>query len=299
MDSTAAIAAALCAAVSFAIAAVLQQESALLESQDKTLSVKLLLSLLKRRKWLLGICFLIAGFGLQALALSFGPVALVQPIVITELAFAIPLGIFRRHQRAGVQEWAGIGCVIVGVSLFLLVSSPASGIAQPDAGQWVASMAPIAGVAIALVALGARSQGRRRAMALGAAAGVCFGVLAVLTKSLTEVLSHHAGHALTTWQIYVTIGVGITALVISQSAYQAGPLAYSMPFVAVLEPVVAVLLGDTILNEQVQAGVVDLALEACAAGLACIGIVLLATSRTVLSIYETPTPPEHTRPQPG
>src|ERR1700757_2003320 len=101
MKFGAAIIAALGAAVSFAVAAVLQQGWARPASQDKSLSLRLLADLLRRPKWLAGIAFLLTGFGLQALALSYGPVALVQPIIVTELAFAIPFGILRKHRRAG------------------------------------------------------------------------------------------------------------------------------------------------------------------------------------------------------
>ena len=84
------ILAALGAAVSFAFAAVLQQESTQSVSEDKSLSLGLITELLHRQKWLAGGACLLAGFGLQALALAYGPVAVVQPIVVTELAFAIP-----------------------------------------------------------------------------------------------------------------------------------------------------------------------------------------------------------------
>jgi hypothetical protein len=74
--------------------------------------------------------------------------------------------------------------------------------------------------------------------------------------------------------------------VVSQSAYQAGPLAYSMPFVGVLEPLVAVVIGDTVLGEQVRVSPGLFAFEILAAAIACVGIMLLTTSPTVLSIYE-------------
>ena len=69
MKFGASIAAALGAAISFALAALLQQESAQLVSRDKSLSLSLLTDLLRRPKWLAGIGFLLAGFGLQALAM--------------------------------------------------------------------------------------------------------------------------------------------------------------------------------------------------------------------------------------
>jgi drug/metabolite transporter (DMT)-like permease len=277
---------ALSAAATFAVAAILQQESAQMVSGDKSLSLRLLADLLHRPKWLAGIACLIAGFGLQAVALSYGPVALVQPIVITELAFAIPLGIWRRHRRAGWREWAGIVSVIGGVSLFLWASSPVSGTANPRGATWLASLVPVGAVAAATVAWASTRHGPGRAMALGAAAGLSFGVLAVITKSTTYLLSVDVGRAFLHWQPYAGIAVGIAALVVSQSAYQAGPLAYSMPFVGVLEPVVAVTIGETVLGEELHVSGLMLGVEALAATGAVVGIVLLTTSRTVLSIYE-------------
>jgi drug/metabolite transporter (DMT)-like permease len=282
----AAVIAALGAAMSFALAAVLQQESAQLASRDKSLSLRLLADLVRRPKWLGGITFLLVGFGLQALALSYGPVALVQPIVVTELALAIPLAIWRRHRRAGPREWFGIAAVVGGVSLFLWVSAPMSGTANPGSGAWLAALVPIGGVATAAVIAGSRRQDRTRAMFLGAAAGLAFGVLAVLTKATTYLLSVDIGTAFLHWQPYAAICVGIAALVISQSAYQAGPLAYSMPFVGVLEPVVAVVIGATVLAEEVNVSGASLVVEAIAASAAVTGILLLTTSQTVHNIYE-------------
>jgi drug/metabolite transporter (DMT)-like permease len=276
--------------MTFAVAAILQQESAQLVSQEKSLSLRLLVDLLNRPRWLAGISCLIAGFGLQALALAYGPVALVQPIVITELAFAIPLAIWRRQRKAGTREWAGIICVVGGVSLFLWASSPVAGNANPGGAAWLAALVPVAAVSAATVVWGSTHHGPRRAMALGAAAGLCFGVLAVLTKSTTYLLSADGSQAFLHWQPYTAIAVGITALVVSQSAYQAGPLAYSMPFVGVLEPVVAVAIGETVLGEELRTSGAVLAVEGLAGAVAVTGIVLLTTSKTVLSIYQERKP---------
>ena len=281
---------ALLAAVSFAFAAVMQQESTQTVTADKSLRVGLLLELLRQPKWLLGGASMLAGFGLQAVGLAFGPVAVVQPIVVLELAFAIPFGIFRRSRRAGYREWGGILAVVAGVSIFLLSAQPGKGIQNPPTTDWVASLVPVAVVAAAAVAVGAARRGPTRAMFLGSAAGLAFGVLSVLTKTVTHLLSINLGRAFVTWQVYAALAVGIAALVVSQSAYQAGPLAYSMPFVGVLEPLVAVVIGDVVLGEQVRLTEVQFALELTAAAVACAGIILLTTSQTVLSIYEEQPP---------
>ncbi len=289
---SAAVLYALGAATSFALAAVLQQEAAQDAAAEASLRLRLLLGLLRQPKWLFGIAMLLLGFALQALALANGPVSLVQPIVATELAFAIPVAIWRRRRAAGMREWIGIACVLGGVSAFLAVASPESGTAQPGTLTWVLSLAPVGALIAAAVALGAAARGPGRASLLGAAAGLAFGLLAVLTKSVTRRLSIGVAQTFTSWEIYLLVVVGVFALVLSQSAYQAGPLALSMPMISVLEPIVAVVIGETALDEQARLAGWALAGEGLAAFVACAGIVTLATSPLVLGAYgERARPP--------
>ena len=53
--------------------------------------IPLLLRLLKDKQWWLGSLVAAAGFGLQAAALAFGSVLLVQALLVTSLLFALPL----------------------------------------------------------------------------------------------------------------------------------------------------------------------------------------------------------------
>ncbi len=279
---------ALGAAVSFALAAVFQQEAARAADPEASLSPRLLFILFHRPKWLAGVGLLLCGYGLQALALSAGPVAVVQPVVATELAVAIPLGIWRRRRRAGRREWAGIAAVLIGVSVLLGVASPVSGTAQPSRLDWILWLVPVGAVIAVLLAISARIRGPRRAVLLGAAAGLAFALLAVLTKAVTHKLGVGIGSTFASWEVYLVIGLGITALVISQSAYQAGPLALSMPAIAIIEPTVAVIIGDTAFHEQAHLSGSALAVEFVAAALAAAGLLALATSPTVLAIYKQP-----------
>jgi EamA domain-containing membrane protein RarD len=157
---------------------------------------------------------------------------------------------------------------------------------NPPTSQWIECLVPVGIVAALCVIVGSTRHGPTRAMFLGSAAGLAFGILSVLTKAVTHLLSKDVARAFVTWQVYIAIGVGILALTVSQSAYQAGPLAYSMPFVGVLEPLIAVVIGDVVLGEGVRLSEMDFALELAAAAVAVLGIVLLTTSQTVLSIYE-------------
>jgi hypothetical protein len=60
-----AVIAALAAAMSFAWAAILQQETAALAPEDKTLKLSLITDLLRQPKWILGGLLLVVGYGFQ------------------------------------------------------------------------------------------------------------------------------------------------------------------------------------------------------------------------------------------
>ena len=285
MNLAGTIIAALGAACCFAIAAVLQQLAARAVPREDSMKLKLLLQLFRRPLWLLGVAAMLAGYGLQALALSLGPVALVQPIVVTELAFAIPLAMWLDKRRPGAREWLGLGSLILGVSTFLLGAVPAPGSAHPTFAVWLYVLVPIGSLIAATLFVASRAKGPRRSVLLGAAAGLCFGVIAVLTKATTFLLGQGLNVAVRQWEPYVLVGVGILALVCSQSAYQSGPIAYSMPMHDLLEPLVAVIIGITALNERIPLDPRSLAIIGIGAGMACAGILILSRSTVVHSEY--------------
>jgi len=277
--------AALGAACCFAIAAVLQQLAARTVPREDSMRIKLLVQLVRRPLWLIGAAAMLVGYGLQALALSLGPVALVQPIVVTELAFAVPTAMWLDRKRPGVREWLGLGGVVIGVSTFLLGAVPAAGSSAPTFTVWLYVLVPTGSLVAAVLFAAARAKGPGRSVLLGAAAGLCFGVIAVLTKATTFLLGQGLNVAMTQWEPYVLIGVGILALVCSQSAYQSGPIAYSMPMHDLLEPSVAVVIGITALNERIPLDPRSLAIIGIGAAMSCVGIVVLSRSPIVHGEY--------------
>src|SRR5689334_17669002 len=104
-----AVLAALAAAASFGVAAALQHRQARLTPDAG--GVRLLARLAAQPLWLAGIALAALAYGMQALALAFGPLALVAPIVATDLLFALPVAArWSRPLRA--RDW--LGCVLAG-----------------------------------------------------------------------------------------------------------------------------------------------------------------------------------------
>lgn len=298
MNATIAVLAGVGAAATFAVAALLQQLAARKVPQAASLRPALLLDLLRRPLWLGGFGAMLLGYAFQAIALSFGPVALVQPIVATELVFALPLAMWAGHLRAGVREWLGIAAVVGGITLFVVTASPRPGQADPGPLLWMCILVPAAAVVILVGALAAGPPSPRRAGLLAVNAGICFGLIAVLTKSVTHLAGHGAGVLFSHFEPYALVAVGVMAFLFSQSAFQAAPIINSMPIHDLVEPLLAVLIGATVLDERFATGGVAPLLEVAGAAFACIGVMVLARSRIIHTLYER-TKPDAVSPRPA
>jgi hypothetical protein len=87
---TIAVVAGVCAAVCFALGTLVQPGAAR-QTHARALRFGLLVALAHQRRWLGGIAVTVLAFGIQAAALAFGPLTLVQTRVATEVLFALPM----------------------------------------------------------------------------------------------------------------------------------------------------------------------------------------------------------------
>ncbi len=98
---TLAVSAACCLGFGF----VLQQNVARQAPLSDFLSPRLLLDLVRVPRWLGGIALMVAGMALGAMALSQGEVSLVEPLLATNLLFALALSRRQTRQPLGRQGW--------------------------------------------------------------------------------------------------------------------------------------------------------------------------------------------------
>jgi drug/metabolite transporter (DMT)-like permease len=292
MNLGASAALALVAAAAFAASAVLQQRAARLEPASDSLRFRLLLDLFHRPIWLAGVACMIVAYLVQAIALYLGNVALVEPLIAMELVFALPFAVRSEHRRPGWREWLAAGGVVAGVGLFLVTAEPIGGTSDPSNGVWVLMGVPCAGAIFLSLTTAARPHARHRASLLAAAAAICFALLALLTKTVTYLLGQGVSVALTSWQPYALIGIGIVGFLFSQSAYQSGPLESSLPVIDTIEPTVAVLLGVLAFDERVPIDAASLAVEALGGLLAVAGVFVLGRSSLVVRAYGGPSGPD-------
>ena len=118
---------ALVAAFLFALAAALQQKGALNLPTISLADPMSLVRLAGEKTWLLGTLALFTGYLFQAGALDRGRLSIIQPLLVTTVVFALPLGYFLTKQHVGRREVIGAVVIIIGLGLFVYFGDPAGG----------------------------------------------------------------------------------------------------------------------------------------------------------------------------
>jgi drug/metabolite transporter (DMT)-like permease len=244
---------AVCAAVSNAVATVLQRRAARDAPSDERLRLALIVDLIQQPAWLGGIAALIAGFGFQAAALSKGELALVQPILAVELPLTLFVAGRVFHRSVGRRARIGAAMMAAGLAALLLGLAPRSGTTQASLVRWVVAILVVAVMTAVLVVFG-RVGGSIGACLLGAAAGLDFGLTAALMKAATDRLPEGLAAVFGSWQLYAMVAVGILSLFLLQNALQSGTLVAAQPAVTCADPVAGVLLGVFLFHEPVRLG---------------------------------------------
>jgi drug/metabolite transporter (DMT)-like permease len=270
---------ALVAAFLFALAATLQQKGAL-ESGVSADSLQSFLRLVAVPAWMLGTVALLIGYTVQAIALDHGRLAIIQPLLVTTVVFALPLGYLITHQTVDRRQVLGAAVVVLGLALFAVFGDPAGGNDNAPGGEWAVALAVVLVVCVALYRAGRRATGARQAALLGVMSGILFGTSACLVKPTVELL-HDAGvgGVLETWELYAMAATGIVAFVVQQMSLSSGFLATSVATVSVANPIVSVLIGTLLFDERLArpAWHVVVAIAGLAVGM--IGAVIISVAR--------------------
>jgi drug/metabolite transporter (DMT)-like permease len=239
--------------VCFALAATLWQTAALSLKGVSFREPKSFLVLLTRWVWLLGLAAQVVGVGLQAAALDRGRVSIIQPLLVTTVVWALPLGYFLTHQAIGGREVIGAAIIVVGLALFAAFGDPASGVDNAPGSDWAASILVIGAVCAALLVFANRGSLSVRAALLGTIAGLLYGLSATLMKPVIEnVHTGGVGAVIAGWQFWVWAAAGVVGFLFQQLSLSTGQLVPSVATVSVANPIVSVMLGALVLQERLE-----------------------------------------------
>ncbi|GAA2675946.1 DMT family transporter [Streptomyces aculeolatus] len=218
--------------------------------------LRLLLALVRKPAWLIGIAGVTLAAVSQAVALANGPLSLVQPVFILELPFALLIGTYLLHRRLPGEGWWAVAAVVAGLALALGAAAPSGARDLAPMTRWVPVLIACLGAMAAAVAVSVRApSGLLRAVVLGSASAVGNALTAAQLKTATHVLINDGLVAfLTTWQTYGFALCGIAAVLLLENALQAGPLAASQPALTIGDATVSLVLGVFLFDESIRLG---------------------------------------------
>ncbi len=252
---------ALLAAILYGISAAVEQHQAAEAPGSSAGRPRLLLLLARQPLWLAGLAAQCAGFVLQAVALRFGALAVVQMLVATSLIVSVIVVRIWSRRKLGLPAWAAAATVVVGVAAFLVLTTPPAHEHVRGRGlhQAVAAALTLGIVTVAVTVAGLRASGTHRAGLLAAAVGLIDTVMAVVTMAFTHVASQGPVAITTSWSVYALVICGLSSLLITQTAYQAGHPLITLPVISAVTPAVSVAVGFGLLGESFRLGAANVA----------------------------------------
>ena len=280
-----AVPAAVAGAASFGLASAIQQRATKEVPTTGTLDPRLILELIRRPVWVLGIVTVVVGLSLQLVALAFGPLVLVQPLLVTGVLFGAVFAALLAHRRVDRLIVLGsLGCV-AGLSAFLLLVHPTDASTQLADGWTLLPLAiTLAVLVVGCLAVAARFSGAVHVAALAAATGVLYGLTAGLMKVVTSQFRSGGfvelfGHPV----LYVVCAVGPMGFLLSQNTFQQGTLiAPALAIITIVDPLVGVAIGVSWLGEEINSSPAALTGQVIAAVVLIGSVTLLAHRGTQL-----------------
>ena len=275
---------ALVASFLFALAATLQQKGALNLPTISLAQPRSLLRLVGQTTWLIGTLVLLAGYAFQAGALDRGRLSVIQPLLVSTVVFALPLGYLLTRQHVGRREVWGAVAIVAGLGLFVSFGDPAGGNTSASNAAWAITIAILSLLCVLMIALGGGGLSRKAAV-YGTVAGILFGLSSSLAIPTLDYLHQSVGTMLSHWECYALTAAGLLGFVIQQVSLGTGRLAPAVATVSVANPVVSVLIGIVLLDER-------LSRPAWHVLVAVIGLALTFVGAIVISLAREAAPPD-------
>ena len=232
MRAAASILLAAAASTLFAVSTTLQTLEARVAPAGDRLRSRLLRGLAARRTWQFGAAAGVAAWPLQAGALVFGSVALVQPAFGFGLIVLLVLGVRVLGERVGGREYAG--CVAIAVAIGVLGwAAPGSTGRFTDAG----TVGVLAWFSVAVSAPYAlRRFGVGGGLATSVVAGIGWGWVGLGTALLDDAVAGRRWPSALAWVLAIG-AVSWSALLAEMTSLQLWPATRAIPIAFALEMV--------------------------------------------------------------
>jgi drug/metabolite transporter (DMT)-like permease len=242
----------------------------------------MIVNLFKDHWWVGGIGAAVLSYGFQAIALAFGPLVLVQPLVVSEMLFAVPISVRMRGLRLRARDWAAVLAVVIGLAVGIVAANPKRGASVQPITVWAPALVAIAFItAVCLVVAKRKSEGPATASAFALAGAAVMGLQSALYATTIHMLGKDVWGTFAHWEPYALVVASALGAFLIQNAFQSGPLAASTPVIDATLPLVAIGLGVGVFNESVRTSTLGLLGAVVGLVLVLSGIIGLDTSPVV------------------
>lgn len=263
-------------AVCYGVASVLQAIGARSTHDTGTVDPRLLTRLLRNTPFVVGMLLDITGGVLQFLALRTLPLFLVQATQAANLAVTAIVAVPVLGARLAARHWWAVAAVIAGLVL-LASSAGAENPHEPSLGFRFALLVCVAILAAVGLLAGRTGNTTMGSSALGAVAGLGFGLTALAARSLTNLSPLHV---VRDPAVYAAIGGGVVAFLFFATGLQRGSVTAVSAAVVVGETALPALVGILVLDDHTRPGFAPVAL---------LGFLFAVVGALALSRFGEPT----------
>ncbi|HEY2793006.1 MAG TPA: hypothetical protein VGJ28_11640 [Micromonosporaceae bacterium] len=256
------------AAAAAAAGTVLQAIGARQAHSYATVDPRLLVGVLRRWPYLLGLVLLGASFVFTLIALRTTALAVVQALIAASIVGIAAASSFIFRRRLHWAEWTAVALTCGGVAILVVTQKQSTAPALPQIGAWAAL---IAAAGITVIALGARRLLTGAAVP-GLLSGLAFGDNAVASRMISQ-LDGSARALLASPATYAIVLSGVIGTLLYTTALQRGSVTAVFGLSTVGQTVGPAITGWLVLGDGVQSGTMPLA--AVGFGLAVAGALSL------------------------
>ena len=204
--------------------------------------------------------------------------SVIQPLLVSTVVFALPLGYLLTKQHVGLREVCGALAIVIGLGLFVSFGDPAGGNTSASNAAWAITIAILSLLCVLMLAFGGGGLSRKAAV-YGTVAGVLFGLSSSLAIPTLDYLHQSVGTMLSHWECYVLAVVGLLGFVVQQVSLGTGRLAPAVATVSVANPVVSVLIGVVLLDERLSRPAWHVVVAVIGLGLTFVGAIVISLAR--------------------
>lgn len=210
--------------------------------------------------WLVGSLMMLVGAGLYLVALGYGDVTIVQPILCLTVAVSAVVGVVWLKEKVSIIEWFGIFMVLVGVVLVSVAGGGKTAV-MPVGSSLVMFFVAVSMLAAAAFLLGRVGVGIEFSLALSA--GLVFGLANVAAKLMTMRFESEIGSSnlfqleavksiLTDYPVVLVIAANVLGSIFYQTAFANGRASIVAAICTIVGNTVPIIAAITVFGEQVK-----------------------------------------------